>query len=121
MLRAKQLGNVVFEHNTLFIKEQFESDGVVGAEYTTAAGTRVYYGANIYTPHVTLDGQSYGWVEDDQRAELIAMWGNVGQSYTLTYNDNSTATVYMRPDSKPVFTPLYEGACKYSPLLFLTT
>ncbi len=120
MLRAKKLGNVEFNHNTLFIEEEFIPANVEGEEIPSAAGTYIYYAATIETPHITLDGRSYGWVTDEQRIELISMWASLGTLYLLTYNDDSTNTVIMRPDKAPEFKEIYEGACRYNAKIYLT-
>lgn len=117
MKRAKQLGNVLFSFNTLFIQEEMSDDTVMAESIMSAGGTHVVYEATINTPYITLDSKQYGWITEAQRAELVAMWKQLGQTFTLTYKDNTTETVRMAHEKKMVFTPLYEGSQKYTAII----
>ena len=114
MLRAKQLGAVTFSHNTLFIQEEFKNDSVLGVTVMSAAGTHIVYEAPIHTPYITLDSKQYGYVTEAQRVELVTMRNQLNSTFTLTYNDNSTELVRIAKEKQMVFTPIYEGAKKYT-------
>lgn len=117
MKRAKQLGNVVFQKNSLFVKEEMEGSKVMAEMKMTSAGTHVVYEVPITTPYITLDSGMYGWIDDSQRQELIDMWNNIGSTYTLTYTDNTTDTVRMAREKRLVITPLYEGCDTFTAVI----
>ena len=114
MLRAKQLGTVIFNKNTLFIQEEFTDDSFMAETVMSAAGTHIVFEAPIYTPYITLDSKQYGYVTEAQRVALVAMRKLPATTFTLTYNDDSTELVRFAKEKKMVFTPLYEGAKKYT-------
>ena len=117
MLRAKQLGTVVFSRNTLFIQEEFNDDSTMGEVFMSAKGTHISYVAEIYTPYITLDSKQYGLVTEAQRVELVAMRKQLGTTFTLTYNDDSTELVRFAIEKKMIFTPIFEGAKKYTVII----
>ena len=117
MLRAKQLGAVVFGLNTLFINEEMTPDSVMGEVVMSAGGTHIVYEAAVQTPYITLNSKEFGWILEAQRLELMTMFNTLGATYTLTYDDDTTATVRMTKEKKPVFTPLYEGSKKYTAVI----
>ena len=117
MKRAKQLGSVVFDMNTLFIQEEMDDDSVIGEAVMSAAGTHIVYEADILTPYITLDSQKYGWITEAQRLELVAMRKQLDTTFTLTYDDLSTETVRMAKEKNMIFTPLYEGSKKYTAII----
>ena len=114
MLRAKQLGAVVFEQNSLFIEEEEQDDSVMGETFMSAAGAHIAFVAPVHTPYITLDSKQYGWVTEAQRAELISMRTQLEATFTLTYSDDSTVEVRFAHEKKMKFTPLYEGSKKYT-------
>jgi len=118
MLRAKQLGTVVFENpNTLFIQEQFSSNDVEGKVYMSASGSHIVYEAAISTPYITLDSKQYGIVTEAQRATLETMWATLDTTYTLTYDDATSDTVRMAKEKQLVFTPLWEGSVEFRAII----
>jgi len=117
MKRAKQLGTVTFNQNTLFIQEEFANDNVRGAMRMSAAGTHIIWGATIYTPYITLDSHEMGWLSEADKDAIIQMWRDFSTTQTLTYDDDSTDTVRMAVEKDLVFTPLYEGACIYKAII----
>jgi len=117
MLRAKQLGSVEFSLNSLFIQEEMSDASVMGEAVMSAAGTHIVYEAAIHTPYITLDSMKYGWITETQRLALVAMRKQLGTTFTLTYNDDSTETVRMAREKEMVFTPLYEGSQKYTAII----
>lgn len=118
MLRAKQLGTVIFNNpNTLFIQEQFNNGGVLGKMAMSASGTHIVNESAIYTPYITLDSKDYGIVTEAQRDTLMTMWETLDTTYTLTYDDDTTETVRMAREKKIVFTPLWEGACEFKAII----
>jgi hypothetical protein len=117
MKRAKQLGSVVFEYNTLFIREEFENDSILSEVYMSAARSHIVFEAEIATPYITLESHNNGWITEAQRAALVTMWKQLDTTFTLTYNDNSTETVRFAREKKMQFTPLYEGAKKYTAVI----
>jgi len=117
MLRAKQLGAVVFGLNTLFIQEEFSDDSVSASASLSAAGTHIVYESPINTPYITLDSKQYGWIDESQRAELVSMRGQSGATFVLTYDDLTTETVRFAKEKKMIFTPLYEGSKKYTAII----
>ncbi len=117
MLRAKQLGAVIFAENTLFIDEEFADDSTMGEAVMSAVGTHIVYEANVYTPYITLDSKQYGWISEAQRAALIAMQIQLNTTFTLTYDDDTTETVRFAREKKMIFTPLYEGCTRYTAVI----
>jgi len=117
MKRAKQLGSVVFEYNTLFIQEEFVNDSILADTQMSAAGTHIVYGSTIVTPYITLDSKEYGWIDETQKDVLVAMWEDFSTTQTLTYDDNTTDTVRMAVEKQLEFTPLFEGSCKYTAVI----
>lgn len=113
MLRAKQLGAVTFDINTLFIQEQYTSNNVEGSMKMSAAGTHIAYEAAINTPYITLDSKEHGLIDEDARSALMVMWNTLNTTYTLTYDDDTTTTVRMAKEKKIVFTPRWEGDCYF--------
>ena len=114
MKRVKQLGTVVFSLNSLFIQEEESSNKVMGEVNMSASGSHIVYEAAITTPYITLDSKQYGWITEAQRLAIVAMWEALGTTYTLTYTDDTTETVRMAREKNLTFTPLYEGAKKYT-------
>lgn len=117
MKRAKQLHTVLFELNTLFIQEELSDDSVMGEMTMSGAGTHIVYEANILTPYITLDSHQYGWVTEAQRIVLIGLSKQLGVTFTLTYDDDTTDTVRFAKEKKMEFTPLYEGSCDYTAII----
>ena len=117
MLRAKQLGTVTFDTNTLFIQEQYTSNSVQGLSVVSAAGTHIAYEAEIYTPYITLDSKEHGIIDETKRDALMTMWNTLDTTYTLTYDDDTTQVVRMAKEKKIVFTPLFEGSCEFRALI----
>jgi hypothetical protein len=115
--RAKQLGAVVFSMNSLFIREEESDNDVMGEVAMSAAGSHIVFQAAITTPYITLESKQYGWVTEEQRDALRTMRKTLGATYTLTYTDLSTVTVRMATEKEMVFTPLYEGAKKYTAVI----
>ncbi len=113
MKRAKQLGSVVFENNTLFIQEEFNNDSVMGEMVMSAAGSHIVYEAEISTPYITLDSKEHGWLSEAQCDILIGMRQQLETTFTLTYDDATTDEVRIAKEKKMVFTPLFEGSCDY--------
>ena len=114
MLRAKQLGSVVFDNpNTLFIQEQYSSNSVEGSFYMSAEGTHIAFEAAIHTPYITLDSNQYGILTEAQRDTLMTMWNTLDTTYTLTYDDDTTETVRMAKEKSIAFSPLWEGSCEF--------
>ena len=117
MKRAKQIGSVVFGMNTLFIQEEMSDDSIASEVYMSAAGTHIVYESEILTPYITLDSKQYGWITETQMAELVSMRRQIGTSFTLTYDDNSTELVRFAKEKKMTFTPLFEGSKKYTAVI----
>jgi len=117
MRRAKQLGSVTFDMNTLFIREEMENSKVLAEMHMTAAGSHVVYETQIVTPYITLDSKRYGWINDEQREAILEMWETPGATYTLTYDDDTTVEVRPAREKKLSITPLYEGACYYTAVI----
>ena len=118
MLRAKQLGAVVFNNpNTLFIQEQYANDDILGKVYMSAASTHIVYESTIETPYITLDSKQYGIITEAQRSALETMWEALDTTYTLTYDNSATETVRMAHEKKMIFTELWEGACSFRVIL----
>ena len=113
MLRAKSLGAVSFDVNTLFIEEQYNNDSVDGIAILSASGSHIVYESAINTPYITLDSKQYGIITEEQRAALIVMWETLDTTYTLTYDDDTTEVVRMAKEKQLVFTPLFEGSCEF--------
>lgn len=114
MLRAKQLGTVIFGLNTLFIQEEMSDDSVMAETVMSAKGTHIVFQAEIFTPYITLDSKQFGWVLEAQRLELVAMRKQLGTTFTLTYDDDETEEVRFAREKKMIFTPLFEGSKKYT-------
>ena len=114
MLRAKSLGSVTFETNTLFIREQYSSSEVMGEAIMSASGSHIVYEAEINTPYITLDSKQYGLITEAQREALMTMWNTLDTTYTLTYDDTTTETVRMAKEKDISFTPLFEGSCEFT-------
>ena len=117
MLRANQLGGVIFIYNSLFIDEEMSDGSVLGEAVMSAAGSHIVYEAAVSTPYITLNSKEFGWITETQRLALVAMWNTLDTTYTLTYNDATTDTVRMAKEKKMVFTPLYEGSKKYTAII----
>ncbi len=117
MLRASSLGAVDFDMNTLFIKEQFTPNTVMGESVKSAAGTDIVYSATDYTPAITLESKENGWVTETQRAALVAMWEVINTTYLLTYDNATTDTVRFRHEAPPVFIPTIEGCDKFTVII----
>jgi len=117
MLRAKQLGTVIFERNTLFIEEEFADGSVMGETVISAAGTHIAFEAGIITPYVTLIAKEYGWLTESQREELVSMRKQPGATFTLTYDDDTTEEVRFAKEKNMIFTPLFEGSKKYTAVI----
>ncbi len=117
MKRAKQLGNVVFEYNTLFIQEEFSPNGFMGESRKSAAGTDIVYASVDNTPSVTLESRDHGVINETQKDAIIAMWKDFTTTQTLIYDDNTTDEVRMTIEKPPEFTPLFEGSCKYTAVI----
>ena len=60
MKRAKQLGDVVFSMNSLFIQEEESDNDVFGEVVMSAAGTHIVFQSTINTPYITLEYKQYG-------------------------------------------------------------
>ena len=116
MKRVKKIGNVEFTHNTLFIKEEMGGAGVQAESFLTGDGSRVVYELEIKTPYLTAYSGTYGWIDESQRAALVDMWNDVGAVTTVTYADDTVENVRMAREKAGefVFTPLFEGACKFT-------
>lgn len=117
MKRAKQLGNVIFGLNTLFIQEEESDDSVISEMVVSAGGTHIVYESEIITPYITLDSKTFGWITEEQRVILKAMKKQLGINFTLTYDDDTTETVRIAREKKLVFTPTYEGSEKYTAII----
>ena len=117
MLRAKSLGAVTFDTNTLFIQEQYNSNSVMGEMIMSADGTHISYEASISTPYITLDSKQHGIITELQREALITMWNTLDTTYTLTYDDDTTDEVRMAREKKIIFTPLFEGSCEFRAII----
>lgn len=117
MKRAKQLGSVIFGYNTLFIQEEFSPNGFIGESRKSAAGTDIVNAAADNTPYVTLESRDHGVIDETQKDAIIAMWRDFTTTQTLTYDDSSTDEVRLTVESPPEFTPLFEGACKYTAVI----
>lgn len=117
MLRAKSLSGIEFTHNTLFIQEEFEKDNIMSEMYMSAAGTHIVYEAPINTPYITLDSKEHGYILDDQKDLLEAMWVNIGTTYVLEFDDLSTINVRFAREKKMTFNPLFEGSKKYRAII----
>lgn len=117
MKRAKQLGDVVFSKNTLFVREFEEGYGVIAEAFVSAAGTDIVYEAPHHTPPRTLDSKQYGWIDDAHREAILAMYQAIGTTYTLTYDDDSTETVRFAREKGIRFTPLHEGSKTFTAVI----
>ena len=117
MLRAKSLGAVTFDTNTLFIQEQYSSDSVTGTMVMSAGDTHIAFEAPIHTPYITLDSREHGIVAELQRDALMVMWNTLDTTYILTYDDDSTDLVRMAKEKKIVFTELWEGSCTFKVII----
>ena len=117
MLRAKSLGAVTFDTNTLFIQEQYNSNSVQGEMVMSAGGTHIAYESPIVTPYITLDSNQHGIITEVQREALLTMWNTLDTTYTLTYDDDTTDEVRMAIEKKIIFTPLFEGACEFRAII----
>ena len=120
MKRAKQLVAVVFDMNSLFIREEMSPGDIMCETVMSADGTHIVYVAKINTPYITLDSKQYGWVTEQQVDDIKAMWAQMGATFTLTYDDGSTDEVRMAHEKQLAFTPLYEGADKYTAVIPLS-
>ena len=117
MLRAKQLGSVIFGTNTLFIQEEFTDDTSQGSMIMSAAGTHIVYESEIHTPYITLDSKQNGIITDEQRVALVAMRKQLDTTFVLTYDDDTTETVRFAKEKKMVFTPRWEGCTQYTAVI----
>ncbi|WP_297525118.1 hypothetical protein [Sulfurovum sp.] len=117
MKRAKQLGSVVFDMNSLFIREEMSPSNIMADTVMSAAGSHIVYEADILTPYITLDSKQYGWIREQQAEELKSMWGQIGLVFVLTYDDDSTETVRMAHEKQLALTPIYEGSDKYTAVI----
>lgn len=113
MKTVKQLGTVTFDLNYMFIEEDSEPENVLSEVAMSVAGTHIVYEAEILTPYITLSSQNDSWITDLQKDTLEAMWANLGATYTLTYDDDTTDTVRFAREKKLIFSPLTEGYCEY--------
>ncbi len=112
-MQVKQLGTIVFDHNYIHINEDSAPATVMSETSMSMAGTHIVFEAEIFTPYITLDSQQDSWITDIQKAQLETMWGQLGSTWTLTYDDDSTETVRMAREKQISFTPLFEGGCEY--------
>jgi len=122
--RVKQLGNVIFQMNSMFVTEEFSPNDVYGEHIPSAAGNDIVFIQPNYTPPITLESKSYGYLTDAQRQEIVNMWHNYGAIYQVTYTDDTTDDVQFRYDQKPTFAAISEGGCYFTatiPLLKITT
>ncbi len=117
MKRAKQLGAVVFDKNTLFIQEEYSDESVMCESVMSAGGTHIVFEAEIFTPYITLDSHQHGWISEEQREDLTAMRKQLGATFTLTYDDDSTDLVRIAREKKMVFTPLSEGSAYFTAII----
>ena len=117
MKRAKSIGTVTFEINSLFIKEEEENDSIVSEMFMSSDGTHIVFEAEIYTPYITLSSKSHGWINETQRLELVSMWKQLDTTFTLTYTDNTTETVRFAREKKMQLIPISEGAELYRGLI----
>lgn len=113
MRRAKQLGDIVFDKNALFIQEEMVNASVMSEVGMSAQGTHIVYEAEIHTPYITLDSKEHGWVTEEQCDALVEMRTGLGEIFTLTYDDDTTEEVRMANEKQLVFTPLFEGSCDF--------
>lgn len=116
MKMAKQLETVLFD-DPMYIREEADNDSIMSEVHMSGAGTHIVYEAEIKTPYITLESGQSGWITEDQLNTLTTMWKQIGLTYTLVYDDNSTVTVRMAKEKRMVFTPLYEGACIYTAVI----
>lgn len=112
-MRVKQLGTVIFEKNNIFVNESDKPDNVMAETRMSVAGTHIVYEAQIFTPYITLNSKQYSWITAEQKLILENMWYNLGTTYTLTYENDSTDTVRMAREKKLIFTPRHEGSCDF--------
>ncbi|RLA76696.1 MAG: hypothetical protein DRG30_02200 [Epsilonproteobacteria bacterium] len=120
-MEAKSLGAVEFD-TPIFISETDTPNTTLGEEYMSAGGTYIAFESAIHTPYITLlsRGDSSEVVDNDKKAELIAMWEQLDTSFLLTYSDDTTDNVRMvKGEGNLVFTPLFGGACQSRVLIKL--
>ena len=107
---VKQLGNVVFSHNSLFVKEEMHPNTFSSNVRQSAAGSRIVWVQEVTTPIMTLQSNRNGWVTDAQREEIVNMYMNIGGVYSAVYDDGTAVDVSFAYEKPPVFTPVYEGS-----------
>lgn len=113
MKRAKQLDTIVFSYNTLHIVEEAEGAEVIAESKMSAGGSHIVFEALVVTPYITLTSGEHSWVTEDDITALKALWVQIGATFTLTYDDDSTETVRMAKEKKMEFTPIFEGSNLY--------
>lgn len=116
-MRVKRLGNVMFEMNPLFVKEDDAPDDLIGMMRMAADGSHVVFAQKIITPYITLESRENGWLDDTQRLALLAMREQLGNTWELEYVDGSTETVRIAMEKQMSFTPLWEGCDHYTAVI----
>ena len=111
MRRVKRLGNVTF-WQTIFTNEETQSTKVQAKARRCSDGSLVVYEQKI-KPYIILDTGSNGWIDDEQRSQIVEMFNEMGTTYELEYDDGSTITVRPAREKKLNLKPIFEGAGEF--------
>ncbi len=108
-MKAVQLGNVVFEYP----QEVLRACSVMSEKFKSAAGTSIVYEAKDYNPEMTISSAPDDWLSLENITELQAMCEEMGQSYTLRYEDGSSEEVRFDHTRQMTFSEILLGTCFY--------
>ena len=110
----KQIGTVVLD-SPLHINEFNTTNDIMGEVVMSANGTHISYSAQIYTPYRTAESRGEGgWLSEQNKTDLEALWVNLGTTFDIVYEDDSTETVRMAHEKQIDFTEIAVGACIYT-------
>ena len=109
MRRVRSLGGVTFGLNSLFVKEEMSPASLQSSVRMSANGRRIVWVQEVATPTITLQSMRNGWITDDQREAIVAMYNDIGTVQTLIYDDGTTQEVLFAYEKPPQFTTLFEG------------
>ncbi len=116
--RAESIDATLFEHK-MYVKENDAPDTILSEVNMSESGMHIVWQSEIQTPYITLESRKQGWIDQETKDALLVQYALLGNTFTLTYDDNSTDDIRFAHEKGIVFTPLFEGSNRYTVVLHL--
>ena len=111
--RAISIGGTTFKYK-LYVAELDAPNNIQSEVNISESGVHIIWQSEIQTPYITLLSKEHGWIEQDIKDAILAMYAQYESIFTVTYDDATTDEVRFAHERGISFTPHTEGCDIYT-------